>query len=353
MPQPIHLLALTGALPEHRLAQDVAKAQTRDLFAADFADLDRRLALFDNAGIAERRLCMPLAWYSETRGFKDSNARYVEHAERLSVDAAAGAIAEAGLRPEQIDRVVFVSSTGIATPSIEARIAGRLGLRADCQRTPVFGLGCAGGVLGLSRACDLARAEPGSRVLIVVVELCSLTLRLRDRSKANLVACALFGDGCAAAIVSTAAATTPALATFTAGGEHRWADTLDIMGWTVEDDGFGVLFAVAVPVVARQKMRAASDHFLAAHGLSRGDIDALICHPGGAKVIDALEHAFETSNGALDLSRDVLREYGNMSAVTVLFVLQRQLQRRDWQTGLMTSMGPGFTGAFQLVQRAP
>jgi len=223
-----------------------------------------------------------------------------------------------------------------------------LPVRRDVQRLPIFGLGCAGGVLGLARAAAMARAEPGSRVLCLVVELCGLTFRSRDVSKSNVIATALFGDGAAAVLLtSDPRAAGPAI---TGCGEHTWPATLDVMGWRVEDDGFGVLFSRDIPTIVRDRFGAAVDAFLARQGLGRGDLDGVLCHPGGAKVLDALEAVFGQPAGHMTDAREVLRAYGNMSAATVLFVLDRAWRRGLHGRHLLSSLGPGFTAAFALIE---
>lgn len=344
---PVRLAALATRVPEHRFSQAEARARAAALFAPVLPDLDRLLPLFDNAGIEWRYSAQPIEWHTAGHGFAARNTSFLNAAEDLLVDASRAALARAGLEPRSIDGVLCVCSTGIATPSLEARVGERLGLRHDVERTPLFGLGCAGGALGLSRAAALARANPGSRVLLLVVELCTMTLRLSDRTKANLVACALFGDGAAAAILGTDLPG-PRLGV---SGEHRWSGTLDVMGWQVEDDGLGVVFSVKVPEIARQHTRAATLAFLERHGLGYASIDRFICHPGGAKVVEALERAYELAPGTLADARAVLRDYGNMSAVTVLFVLSRALREPGWRRGLLTAMGPGFCAAYQMVER--
>lgn len=344
---PVRLAALATRVPRHRISQSEAKAFATTVFDGHLEEVERLLPLFDNAGIEHRHVARPISWLMEGPSFARRNAAFVEAAEELLEEAARAALARAGLGADAIDAVVCVSSTGIATPGLDARVAERLGLRPDVERTPVFGLGCAGGTLGLARAAALARGNPGSRVLFLVVELCTLTLRLADRSKANLVACALFGDGAGAAVLGTDL-DGPALG---ASGEHRWGGTLDVMGWTVEDDGLGVLFSIKIPEITRQRMRAATQAFLARQGLGFESVDRFVCHPGGAKVVEALEQAFTLESGTLADARAVLRDYGNMSAATVLFVLARALKEPGWRRGLMTSMGPGFTGSFQLVER--
>ena len=210
-------------------------------------------------------------------------------------------------------------------------------------------------MLGLSRAAAVARAKPGSLVLLLVVELCALTFRASDESKANIVASALFGDGAAALLLSCPAeheanGAPPRIA---AAGEHTWPDSLGVMGWSVENDGLGVIFSRDIPTIVRRQMGEAADAFLAREGLGRGDLAGYICHPGGAKVITALEETFRLSPSALTDTREVLRDYGNMSAASVLFVLERALSRPLEGRYLMTALGPGFTAAFALLEAGP
>ena len=230
----------------------------------------------------------------------------------------------AGLDTSDIDAVVAVSTTGVATPSLDALIVERLSLARGVKRLPIFGLGCAGGVIGLSRAVDLAKAHPGARVLYLVVELCALTFRHGDNSKSNVVAAALFGDGAAAALISTEGEGP----SFGAAGEHTFPDSLDVMGWRVKEDGLGVLFSRDIPALVRTEFKPVLEDFLARFGLARSDLAGTVCHPGGAKVLDALEESFELAPGAMTVAREVLRDCGNMSAATVLFVLERTLARR-------------------------
>lgn len=341
------LLGLATALPPHRFSQAEAKAAAAALFAGSFPDLDRLLPLYDNSGIEQRWSARPLAWHAMPQGFAARNAAFVETADGLLADTASRALDAAGLKVEQVDEVVTICTTGISTPSLEARLAERIGLRADVVRTPVFGLGCGGGVMGIGRAASLARARPGGVVLLLVIELCTFTFRPSDRSKANLVAGALFGDGAAALVIGTGGTGPRIVAT----GEHRWPKSLDVMGWTVEDDGLGVLFSVRVPEVVRLHMREAAGSFLGRHGLALRDVERWICHPGGAKVVSALEEALSLPAEAMDDARIVLRDCGNMSAASVVFVLERALASPDWRRGLMTAMGPGFSASFALIER--
>ena len=253
------------------------------------------------------------------------------------------------LRAEDIDTVVTVCSTGIATPTLEARLAGRMGFRGDVARVPVFGLGCAGGVSGLSIAARLAQSRPGSNVLMVALELCTLAVRHDELSKANIVAASLFGDGAAAVVLR---AGDGGATRVEASGEKLWPDTLDIMGWRVDPEGFGVIFQRTIPDFVRDQMGPAVGEILARMALSPADIDRFICHPGGTKVIAALERALTLDQGTLDHERDVIADYGNMSAPTVLFVLERARACGLPPRSLLTALGPGFTASCVALRHA-
>jgi alkylresorcinol/alkylpyrone synthase len=242
-----------------------------------------------------------------------------------------------------------VCSTGIATPTLEARAAGKLGFRTDISRVPVFGLGCAGGVSGLSIASRLAQSRPGSNVLLVALELCTLAVRHDELTKANVVAASLFGDGAAAIVLR---AGDGGATRIEATGEKLWPDTLDIMGWSVDPEGFGVVFQRTIPDFIRDHMGAAVGEILERMQLSIDDVDRFVCHPGGTKVIAALERALSLDQGALDHEREVIADYGNMSAPTVLFVLERLRAQGLPKRSLLTSLGPGFTASCVALRHA-
>jgi len=284
----------------------------------------------------------PLDWYREPRTWPERTAAYLEGAVDLFVAAAERALEAAALGPEDVDTIVTISSTGIATPSLEARAMRRMAFRADVSRIPVFGLGCAGGVTGLSIAARLAAATPGSVVLLVCVELCTLAVRLDEMTSANLVATALFGDGAAACVLSTGA---PGLAAVNGAREHTWPDTLGIMGWNVDDRGFGVVFDRSIPAFAATHLRAGMEAMLAGLDLTVDDVGRFVCHPGGAKVVEAIERALDLGQGALDTEREVLIDHGNMSAPTALFVLKRVLAKAPRGRLVLTALGPGFTAS--------
>ena len=345
------LVSLATAVPPFDLPQDEVAERAATVFAPTPGGFHRLAPIYVNALIERRQACVPMEWFLEEHGFRERNALFLHHATELLVEAAGRALDEAGLEPGDIDTIVAVCTSGIATPGLDARLMERLPFRRDVQRLPVFGLGCAGGVLGLSRAAAMARAEPGSRVLLLVVELCTLTFRGHDRSKSNLVATALFGDGAAAAVITCdddggAAADAPRLGPW---GEHTWPDSLDVMGWDIQDDGLKVVFSRDIPALVRDDLRPIVDTFLARHDLGLGDIDEFVCHPGGAKVIDALEDCFELQRGDLVHARRTLRDHGNMSAATVLFVLKAALEARAGGRRLLTTLGPGFTAAMMVI----
>jgi alkylresorcinol/alkylpyrone synthase len=284
-----------------------------------------------------------------SHGWHDRNALYLEAAESMFVEAGTAAIEKAGLEPGQIDGVVTVSTTGIATPSLEARVGPRMGLRDDARRVPVFGLGCAGGVNGLATASRMAAAEPGTNWLFVTVETCSISIRLDSDDPAAVVATALFGDGAAAAVVT---AGEHSLARITGSAEKLFPNTQRIMGWDVEDPGLAVVFDRAIPPFIEEHLAQTVDEMCAKLGIVREDIDRLCSHPGGVKVIDAIESALHLNQGELNLEREVLRDYGNMSAPTVMFVLERLLERGLPDRVLMTAFGPGFTCAGLMLEAA-
>ena len=344
----VSLLSLATALPPDIVEQSVAKAKAREFYGGSRAVFDRLSGVFDNAGIAQRHIVAPIDWYEGHHGWKERNRLYLDACDALFREAAGRAIELASLKPQDIDGVVMVSTTGIATPSLEARNGPAIGLRDDIRRVPIFGLGCAGGVNGLATAARFAAAEPGKRWLFVTIETCSIAIRLDSNDPAAIVATALFGDGAAAAVIE---AGNGGIATIADSGERMWPDTLNIMGWRVEDPGLAVVFDRAIPPFVETELAGAVDGMLAGMGRGRTEIDRFCCHPGGVKVIDAIETALELPVGTLDLERDVLNDCGNMSAPTVLFVLDRLIARGLPERTMLTAFGPGFTCAGMLLER--
>jgi alkylresorcinol/alkylpyrone synthase len=349
MPAVPRLFAIATAVPPYPLDQNDVIERVKLLFGRS-PDLDRLLPVFLNTGIHRRYSCVPIEWYDRAHGWPERNRIYLASALDLLEAATNRVLCLTGCPKGDIDSIVVVSSTGIATPSLDALLIERMGLRSTVERLPIFGLGCAGGVLGLARAASQAAVVPGKTVLFLVVELCALSFRRDDWSKSNIVATALFGDGAAAALLSTDGEG-PAVV---AAGEHTWPGSLDVMGWEVADDGLRAIFSRDIPKLVTTQLQDAASQFLARHGLAIDEIDRFVCHPGGAKVIAALEHAFGLAHGALVEARAVLRDYGNMSATTVMFVLERMLAKARatgvrWEHALMNALGPGFTAGFLVI----
>jgi alkylresorcinol/alkylpyrone synthase len=342
------ILSTATAVPPHRVEQWEIKEFARRLFAGEFRDLERLLPVFDNAQIESRHFCRPLEWFGQKWTFPERNALYVEHALELSEKAAYRCLDRVGAKPEEIGALFFVSTTGISTPSLDAKLLFKLGLSPNLKRIPVWGLGCAGGAAGVARAADYARAYPDELVLVVATELCSLTFQVGDSSKSNLVASSLFADGAAAVLLGPGDG--PEIL-----GSHdtTWPNTEDVMGWDLVDTGLKVRFAKSVPQIVRTRTRATVEEACKKHGVAPEDLRHLVVHPGGAKVLDAYEEALRLEPGSLDLPRVVLREYGNMSSVSVLFVLERFLESYpagSGEYGSISALGPGFSAEHVLFR---
>ncbi len=346
---PTNVISLGTAVPPHRMRQADAAEAARRAFAHRFGDYAGISRVFKTSGIETRHVVRPIEWYLSPLGWPERMAAYLEGAESLFIAAAEKALAAAGCTARDVDTVVTVSSTGIATPSLEARVSGRLGFRPDIERVPVFGLGCGGGVGGLAIADRLAQARPGSTVLMVAVEICSTAFRLDRLSKANIVATALFGDGAVACVLRSG---DRGLAEIEGSGQHTWPDTLNIMGWSSDNEGLGVIFDRDIPPFVGEHLGPAVEGILRRLGIARASVDRFVCHPGGAKVITALEHALHIEQGALDHERAVLAEYGNMSAPTALFVLERVLAAGLPRRTALAALGPGFTCSMVSLARA-
>jgi alkylresorcinol/alkylpyrone synthase len=347
----VKLLSLATATPLHDLAQDDVFEVAHRIFIDRFPEFVRMGPVFDHAGVRHRQIARPVDWYLQPHGWADRAAVYDEVALDLFCRAAQAALSEAGLTGAEVDAIVTVSTTGVSTPSLEAKAMTRMGFRSDAARVPLFGVGCAGGATGLALAYRLARAQPGARVLLVCVELCSLAFRLEDLSKTDIISTAIFGDGAAACVVSSEAGA-GGFATVTGCAEHTWPDTLNVMGWRVGEGGLAVVLDQALPPFVRREIRPVVETMLARQGLGLEDIDRFICHPGGMKVLEALEGALGLGQGALDHEREVLADHGNMSSPTVLFILDRARRAGLPKRSLLTAMGPGFTASTVTLEAA-
>ena len=345
MPANPRVLSVATAVPKHRVAQRTARDFARAMFSGVYRDVERLLPVFDNVEIDGRNFCVPPEWFYEDHTFPEKNNLYVEHALDLSEKAARRALDKAGADPSEVGAVFFVSTTGLSTPSIDSQLLPRLGLSKHTRRVPIWGLGCAAGAGGLARALDYARVYLGEKVLLVGVELCGLTFQWGDRSKAGLVSTALFADGAAAAVLGSAPGDAPAPELL---GSHSttWPGTEDIMGWEIVEAGFKVQLSRSIPQLVRERMPENIEAACSSVGLAPKDIEHFVTHPGGAKVLDAFEEVFGLGRGGLVLSREVLRDYGNMSSVTVMFILERFLETEvcaPGEHGVISALGPGFS----------
>ncbi|MEP2988307.1 MAG: type III polyketide synthase [Parasphingorhabdus sp.] len=343
MPQ---LKSIATAVPSHRISQSDVLAI---LAQARGASLPRRLEqILGNSGIDQRYIACDPEYYLQPRSWQERAAIYEKTGSDLARRVSKDALNKADMRPVDVDAIVFISTTGTMTPSIPSQMIVDMGFEASTQTIPVFGYGCAGGVLGLRLANDLAAANDGQNVLLVSLELCSLAYDYSQFDKKNMIATALFADGCASAVLSgkEQVASEPS---FRAFGQKTWADTRDMMGWEIGETGFDLVLARDIPNFVAQDFAPFCDAFLEQQELSKSQLGEPACHPGGGRVIDALEAYLQPNGPSIPTTRDILRQFGNMSSPTVLFILERLLQARPNKPILLTALGPGFTSALGVV----
>ncbi|MFJ9024964.1 type III polyketide synthase [Streptomyces sp. NPDC102259] len=348
------IAAVHGALAPHRRTQ----SEITDMVArtclpegADRRVLDR---LHRSAKVGSRHMTLPLERYGELDGFGSSNDVFIAAATDLGAKAVREALHAAHLSAADVDLLIFTSVTGIATPSIDARLAGRLGMRPDVKRLPLFGLGCAGGAAGLARMHDYLLGHPGHVAVLLSVELCSLTFQRDDASMANLVATGLFGDGAAAVVAcGTDRPADTGGPTIVDTRSHLYPDTGRVMGWDIKNSGFQVVLDPQVPDVVRRYLADDVEGFLGDHGLKPKDVTAWVCHPGGPKVLQAVTETLDLPDDALDMTWRHLADVGNLSSSSVLHVLRDTLaERRPPQgtPGVLLAMGPGFACELVLLR---
>jgi alkylresorcinol/alkylpyrone synthase len=350
----MRIAAVGKGLPAHYYDQETLLAAFREAWSARYFNPERLEALHRNVLVGGRHLALTLDEYRALRTFGAANNAWIRVAQEVGEVAVRDALDQAGLAPRDIGALFFVTVTGVATPSIDARLANRLGLRSDLRRVPIFGLGCVAGAAGLARAADFLRGSPEEVAVLLSVELCSLTLQREDLSIPNLIASGLFGDGAAAAVVVGAqhpkAGRGPRIA---ATRSVFYPDSEGVMGWEISERGFQIVLSADVPKVVTEHLRADVDAFLADQGLTRRDIASWVCHPGGPKVLEAMEAALELPTDALELTWRSLREVGNLSSTSVLLVLADTLASRrpaagSW--GLLLALGPGFCSELVLLE---
>jgi alkylresorcinol/alkylpyrone synthase len=346
------IAAVGAAFPPNFYDQETLLAAFRLHWASRHYNLDRLEALHRNVLVGGRHLALPLEQYPGLSGFGAANDAWIRVALDVGEAAVRNALAAAGLSAGDVDAIIFVSSTGVATPSLDARLANRLGLPARVKRMPIFGLGCVAGAAGIARAADYLKAFPDDVAVLLSVELCSLTLQREDLSIPNLIASGLFGDG-GAAVVLTGRRRTRRGPKVLATRSVFYPDTEKVMGWNITDNGFKVLLSAEVPEVARRFLRRDVDAFLDDNGLSRDRISTWVAHPGGPKVLMAMAEALEVGDEALAATWRCLREVGNLSSTSVLLVLKDIIENQAppaGSYGVIVALGPGFCSEFVLVR---
>jgi alkylresorcinol/alkylpyrone synthase len=337
------------ALPEHEAEQEEVIAALRGLWVGRHHNVERLADLHRATRVRRRNLALPITEYPKLDSFGQCNDLWIEHATELGVRAIADGLERAGLEPRDVDHLYMATTTGVSGPSIDATLVNRLGMRLDVRRSPIFGLGCAGGVGALTRAADVLRGRPGEVAVVLAVELCSLTLQRDDLSIANVIAAGLFGDG-AAAVVLAGAGEGPRV---TAARSILYPQTEKVMGWEVVDSGFRVVLAAEVPKLIREHLGDDVDNFLAACGLAHDRIDHWLPHPGGPKVLEAIQDALGLDAEDVAVSWRSMESHGNLSSASALFVLGEHLDRGVALPGdiaLLAAMGPGFSAELALLE---
>jgi alkylresorcinol/alkylpyrone synthase len=348
----LRIAAVGRALPPHYYDQDTLLEALRQRWGKRYFNPERLERLHRNVLVGGRHLALPIEDYAGLTSWGKSNDAWIRVAQEVGEQAVRDSLARAGLSASDLDAILFVTVTGVATPSIDARLINRLGLPSRIKRMPIFGLGCVAGAAGISRAADYVRAFPDQVALLLSVELCSLTLQEEDLSIPNLIASGLFGDGAAAALVVGENRSEPG-PEVVATRSIFYPDSERVMGWDISENGFKIVLSADVPEVVRQFLRRDVDTFLAEHGLTRADISSWVCHPGGPKVLEAMQEALEVPEDALAVTWDSLRQVGNLSSTSVLLVLAETMEKHrpdpgSW--GILLAMGPGFCSELVLLR---
>jgi len=350
-----HVTTLAGVhavLPPHRYTQAELTAAFTEMCLGPDGNQALLARLHANAQVSSRHLVLPLEQYATLTGFGESNDLFIAHAVQLGAAALTGALQRAGIAPDEVDVVISTTITGIAVPSIEARIAQLVGLRPDVKRMPLFGLGCVAGAAGIARLHDYLIGHPNQVGALLSVELCSLTVQRDDHSVANLVASGLFGDGAAAVVAVGANRPAPGPRVLDSRS-HLYPDSEQIMGWDVGAGGLKIVLDAQVPAIVQQYLGQDIRSFLAAHSLQVDDVGAWVSHPGGPKVIEAIEAELGLSGDPLELTWRSLDQIGNLSSSSVLHVLRDTLDKRSLMPGtpgMLMAMGPGFCSELVLLQ---
>jgi len=344
------IAATATALPPYTITRDDVKVYMGRVFDIPERRLEAMMSIVDNAQVHNRHSIFPLDYTIEPRALSQTNNEYIEHSVKLGREAAEKCLERAGLRPEDIDLIITVSCTGFMIPSLDAHLIQLMGFRSNIRRMPFTELGCAAGAMAIGRAADYLKAHPGGNVLIISVELPSLTFQRKDISQANLISSILFGDGAAAVIISGNGARGPKILT---SETYTFPDSLGAMGFDLRDSGFHILLAKDVPEMIGASIGDLVRGFLDRNGRKREEIKGWILHPGGARLLGNVETELGLCKCDTQPSWDILGNVGNLSSATILFILQEWLEKRPLKAGeyaMAAAFGPGFSAEFLLLQ---
>ncbi|MEK3808358.1 3-oxoacyl-[acyl-carrier-protein] synthase III C-terminal domain-containing protein [Bacillus sp. FSL H8-0547] len=359
-----YLLSVGKSIPENRMQQDATVEFAKELFEGTFKDINRLLPAFKNGDIESRQFVKDMSWYRTQHTFQEKNNTYIEAAVALGTEAIISCLQnpvclKREIGCEEIDAIFFVSSTGISTPSIDAKIINNLPFKESVKRVPIWGLGCAGGASGLSRAHDYCKAYPDAKVIVVCVELCSLTFQHDDLSKSNFIGTSLFADGVACTLLAGENADMAHLSALSVLPKTRstrsvfMRDSEDVMGWEIKNNGFYVIFSRDIPSIIRNWLKGTVENYLADEGVSLKSIQHFLAHPGGKKVLDAYQASLGFTEEQLSVSKNVLRQHGNMSSATVMYVIDEYMTSsrvNPGDLGIIAALGPGFCAELLLAE---
>jgi len=348
----MRIAAVGSALPPHYYDQDTLLEAFKRHWAERHYNLDRLEALHRNVLVGGRHLALPIEEYERLERWGQANDAWISVAQEVGERAIRDALQKAKLDTDDVDTLITVTVTGVATPSLDARLMNRLGLPSRVKRVPIFGLGCVAGTAGIARAADYVRAFPDQVAVLLSVELCSLTLQRQDLSIPNLIASGLFGDGAAAAVVVGSGRPNSGPEILDSRSVF-YPDSEGVMGWEISEEGFRIVLSADVPEVVRRHLRHDVDAFLAQHDLCRDDVSVWVSHPGGPRVLEAMQETLELPSEALESAWRSLREVGNLSSTSVLLVLQDTMEQKapgPGAYGMMLAMGPGFCSELVLLR---
>lgn len=356
------ILSVAEAIPPFTITQDKVMDFAEELFSESFQDIKRLLPVFLNGQIEKRHFSKDLEWFKQDHTLQEKNDAYIESSVILGVEAIEKCLSNSmylskNIPYDEIEAIFTISSTGITTPSIEARIMNLLPFTPHTKRVPIWGLGCAGGASGLSRAYEYCLAFPKAKVLVLAIELCSLTFQRNDRSKSNLVGTSLFADGVAAVVVCGEESDfhtyqkSQAIPNIIATKSTLMKDSLDVMGWDMKNEGLHVVFSRDIPTIVENWLEPNVHSFLEEQNIKIEEVRHFIAHPGGKKVLDAYEKALGLPEGMTEISLQVLKENGNMSSATIFYVLNRFMEQASaGEYGLAAALGPGFSSELLLMR---